>query len=227
MFDFFRKKKKDYPAFWDAYLAATPVRVDKKMPIDKVRFVVFDTETTGLNPSKDKMLSIGAVVMCGNSIDVTERFECYVSQEEMNRDTIPIHGILHKGAYHKIAQDIAMSSFVEYIHGAVLVGHNVGFDVAIINHALQDFGRLKLQNQTLDTVRLAIRAAGLSPSRITNAGDYMLDTLCEEYNIPMSDRHTAAGDAFITAMLLMKLLSKLKKRGIVTLGDLLQKRRFL
>lgn len=226
MFNIFKKKKTTYPVFWQNYLDNQSQQMIRSTPINDLTFVVFDTETTGLNPRKDKILSIGAVKVHAQTIAIEQQFGCYVSQEHINRETIPIHGILQKGKYEKVAQDTAIISFVEYVGDAILVGHNVGFDVAIINQALSHFGNLKLKNKIIDTAPLAIRADGHSRNTIINSDDYTLDSLCLQYRISMSDRHTASGDAFITAILLIKLLAKLKARGVHTVGELLKRRSF-
>jgi len=79
----------------------------------------------------------------------------------------------------------------------------------------------QLKNKYLDTAKLAIRVEHLHPTQLLKPSDYTLDALCNRYKIPMHDRHTAAGDALLTSLLSLKLLSKLKKRGVKTLGDLL------
>jgi DNA polymerase-3 subunit epsilon len=67
LFNWFKKDKKNYPEFWETYLTCFDAKVDKNMP---QRFVVFDTETTGLDVRRDVILSIGAVAIYGNSIVV-------------------------------------------------------------------------------------------------------------------------------------------------------------
>ncbi|HKK78702.1 MAG TPA: hypothetical protein VJ933_03695, partial [Phaeodactylibacter sp.] len=82
---------------------------------------------------------------------------------------------------------------------------------------------VKLKNKGVDTAVLARRLA--NHPQLAKRGAFGLDQLCQDYHIPMSDRHTAAGDAYITAILLMKMLRRLEKRGVRTLGDLLSTRR--
>ena len=68
---------------------------------------------------------------------------------------------------------------------------------------------------------MAIRADHFRSSQILKPTEFTLDALCNQYHIPMHDRHNAAGDALLTALLFLKLLSRLKQRGIKTLGDLI------
>lgn len=212
----------DYPEFWKEYLASFQGALGKKTPIGEVRFVVFDTETTGLDFRKDYILSIGAVSVQNWQIDLGRRLECYVQRSyRPSREAVAVHGILPGSNLARGIDEIeAVKRFVEYCHGSVLAGHHVGFDIAMVDQALRGLIGRKLANKRIDTAALARRVSGRNDYE--QPGAYGLDALCRLYNIPMSDRHTAAGDAFITAVLLMKLLARLKKRGVHTLGDLMR-----
>ena len=212
----------EYPEFWKQYLASFGGAPGKRTPIEEVRFVVFDTETTGLDVKKGRILSIGAVSVLNWQVDLGERLECYVQQSCLPAGkTIELHGILpgHNKRYG-IDEAEAVRRFVEYCQGSVLAGHHIAFDISMINQILKGLIGRKLINKRIDTAALAARVSG--KKGYEQPGSYSLDALCRKYNIPMSDRHTAAGDAFITALLLMKLLARLKKRGVHTLGDLLR-----
>ena len=90
---------KIYPDFWKEYLKKFKQKDPKT--IETTRFVVFDTETTGLDTSTDKILSIGAVSIVNNIIDVADCIEIYLIQEEYNAETVAIHGILKEGNLNK------------------------------------------------------------------------------------------------------------------------------
>jgi len=210
---FFKKK---YPAFWQDYES----RFSDKMPSDSetLRFVIFDTETTGLDASKNKLLSIGAVNAVGNTISVNDSFEVFIQQEQFNRETVPIHGIRKHGSNQKITEEEAIAQFLGFIQNSVLVAHHVAFDVAMINHALKKMGLPKLKNKLIDTSDMYRLQLGAAQKAIS------LDTLCKELKVPMHDRHTALGDAFITAQVFLKLLSHLKQQQHLKLVDLYVKR---
>lgn len=223
---FRRKQERDFPAYWQAYLSAFDQPYRRKTPVEEVRFVVFDTEATGLDLEKDHVLSIGAVAVKGNEIAISDRLECYVHQNyEPSAETIAVHGILPGHPAQGEAEREAIESFINYIGNAVLVAHHAAFDVGMINKILQREIGQKLKNKVLDTSYLARRLA-MRPQH-ARPGTFGLDNLCRLYQIPMSDRHTAGGDAFITAVLLLKLLARLRKRGVNTLGDLLKAKREL
>jgi DNA polymerase-3 subunit epsilon len=208
------------PAFWKAYLESLAATAyDKRTPIEEIGFVVFDTETTGLDVQEDQILSIGAVRVKNWQISVEDRLECYIHQEYYpDGKTVAVHGILPGEKLHSIAESEGVRRFLEFVGGDVLVAHHAAFDVAMLNAAIHLAGGGKLQNTVLDTGVLARRAA--RNPQLARPGTFGLDHLCDTYRIPQSDRHTAPGDAFITALLLLKLLHRLQKRGVDTLGAL-------
>ena len=136
-------------------------------------------------------------------------------------EAIEVHGILPNERHYNLSEAEAVQRFLAFCQDAVLVGHHVSFDLAMVNNALKRMGGKKLLNKQVDTIDLARRIAGPELA-VYRQGAFGLDALCQQYRIPLSDRHTAAGDAYITAVLLMKLLSRLEKRGVDTLGQLLR-----
>ena len=215
------------PAFWQAYQGHFEQTYHRRTPIAELRFVVFDTETTGLDPARSRLLSIGAVAVQHWQADVTDRLECYLQSDGSGEgaEAIPVHGILPNERQGNLSEAEAIEKFLAFCRDGVLVGQHLSFDVAMINHALKRLGGGKLLNRQIDTMELARRVAG--PELIYRPGAFSLDGLCQQYHIPMSDRHTAAGDAYLTAILLMKLLARLEKRGVNTLGQLLRGRNTL
>ncbi|MCO6476291.1 MAG: 3'-5' exonuclease [Phaeodactylibacter sp.] len=212
----------DHPEFWRQYLSSFDGVLGKRTPIEEVCFVVFDTEATGLDVKKDRILSIGAVKVRNWQISLSACLDCYVKQSyQPVGETIAVHGILPGARSPGDMEEIeAVQHFVKYCHASVLVGHHVAFDISMINQALKGLIGQKLVNKRLDTAALAARVAEKKGYEVP--GTLGLDALCKKYDIPMSDRHTAAGDAFITAVLFMKLLARLKKRGVNTLGELMR-----
>ncbi len=219
----FRKKgNKHVPPFWQEYESLFADTYSRNTPMEAVEFVIFDTETTGLDSRKDKLLSIGAVRLKNQQIEVDDSLDLLVYQPNLRGGReVEVHGILPGRSQQGISERIAIERFVAYAQDSVLVGHHVGFDVAMLNKSIQKITGKRLKNLTIDTLDLAMRVN--PPGAFVRSGDYTLDHLCQLYHLPMSDRHTAAGDAFITALLLMKLLARLRKRGVEKLGDLLRR----
>ena len=206
MLDFLKKKPDNLPDFWKDYEA----KFQEKLPeeISETRFVVFDTETTGFDIKKDRMLSIGAVGIENKSINIADGFEEYILQETFNPKTVKIHGIIQNERIETLSEEEAVKAFLKYIGNSVLVAHHAGFDVGMINEALSRMGLPRLKNKVLDTVNL-YRGTRIISNLINREKSYSLDEIAETYNIDTKDRHTAAGDAFITALAFLTILGKL------------------
>ncbi len=205
-------KYKDYPFFWKQYSKTFKLKQPKSF--ENTRFVVFDTETTGLDIINDRILSIGAIAIFNNTLNVADSFEIYLKQETFKAETVEIHGILKEGKLKKLHEGEALEKFINYIENSVLVAHHTAFDIEMINAALKRNNLPKLKNKSIDTGILYKKLEGKKDSH------FNLDVLCKEFNIPKHDRHTAAGDAFITALLFLKIISKLKKERNLHYSDL-------
>ena len=203
---------KNYPEFFKNYLKSFKRKQPKS--IETTRFVVFDTETTGLDFAKDRILSIGAIAINNGIIEVSDSIEIYLKQDEFKTETVEIHGILKDGHLIKTTENRAIEQFIEFLGNSVLVAHHTAFDVEMINASLKRRNLPKLKNKTIDTGILYKKLEGKKDDL------FNLDVLCEEFNIPKHDRHTAAGDAFITALLFIKIISKLKNERTVHYSDL-------
>jgi DNA polymerase III subunit epsilon len=208
-------KRKTYPQFWENY--SSYFKNKQEQDLTKVRFVVFDTETTGLNTKADCILSIGCVAIKELKVKVSDQLECYLKQEQFNSDTVKIHGLLKEGRLAKITEDDAIVQFLDYIKNAVLVAHHAAFDVTMINEALKRMKLPPLKNKVLDTGHLFQKT---KPD--TSKQHFSLDELSERFKIPLHDRHTASGDAYITALLFLKVVSQLNTHQKLNLKDLLR-----
>ncbi|WP_165733557.1 PolC-type DNA polymerase III [Polaribacter sp. 20A6] len=201
-------RKKVYPPFWKSYKEC--FRGKQYAEFENIRFVIFDTETTGLDIKKDRILSIGTIAVIDKTIKVSDSLESYLTQDLFNVETVKIHGILKQGTIHKVTEQEGIIQFLEHIKNAVLVAHHAAFDVAMINQALKRLNLPKLKNKVLDTGHLFVKS-----KLDTSKKHFSLDELSLRFNIPQHDRHTASGDAFITAILFVKLLCVLKKKNTV------------
>ena len=208
-------KRKTYPEFWHNYVAH--FKKSKHHKLKDIRFIVFDTETTGLNTKEDRILSIGCVGIENFKIKIADQLESYVIQEHFNADTVKIHGLLKEGTLSKLEEEEAIIQFLDFVKDAVLVAHHAAFDVTMINNALKRMQLPKLKNKVLDTGHLFQKT-----KLDTTKEHFCLDELSKRFNIPLHDRHTASGDAYITAILFLKLLAILNKNGDLTLKDLLR-----
>lgn len=203
MISWFSRKK--YPDYWLEY--CNHFKKQTKTDLQQTRFIVFDTETTGLDTQNDRILSIGAISITGNTMDVADSIDIYVKQDKFNSETVEIHGLLKDGNLIKTKEKDAIIQFLDYIKNSVIIAHHTAFDISMINNALKRMELPKLKNKFLDTGILIKKTNFHNPSK----KHYSLDSLCEIFNIHMHDRHTAAGDAFITGLIFLKILSAIKK----------------
>lgn len=219
MFHFFKRKK--YPEFWENYLEK--VKNIKYSSFESIRFVVLDTETTGFNYDQDRILCIGAVAIINNKIIVSDSFEVYVKQEVFNKDTVIIHGIRKNGNEIKVSEEEALEQFITYLDDAVIVAHHTVFDMTMINVALKRMDLGSIKSKQLDTNYIHKKIATQDKFKRT----YSLDELCEIYNVKKHDRHTALGDALITAYIFLKLTIKYQKNNTLNIHDLIKTNYYL
>ena len=206
------------------YLQAFDQKADRKSPVDQLHFVVFDTETSGLDPHKAHLLSLGAVavhqqsILIGHSLEMT----AFAPGSEI-QDNVAIHGITRRELQEGADEAVILEKWLSFIGNSILVAHHVAFDLAIMNRLCKRYYGIKIKNTVLDTAHLARRLEqGTQLDEYIKPEEYSLDLLCERYGIRPDDRHTAAGDAYITAQLLLKLLAQARKKGIRTYSDLLR-----
>ncbi len=219
LFNRFFKKKQNFPDFWNDYLACFENK--NETPIQETRFVAFDTETTGFNIKEDRILSIGAVSFKNKIIQVNTSLELYLQQEIFKPETVKIHGLMKTGMLEKVSELEAIKAFLLYVKNDVLIAHHANFDKNMMNDMLLRHGLGKLKNNFIDTGYLYKKSKHIIYQE--NLKPHSLDELCKELNVPMVDRHTATGDALITALVFLKILARLDKRKHLNWGYLLNK----
>jgi len=201
------------------FMQAAPVA---KTSISELSFLVLDTETSGLDIKKDSILSISAIPVQPYRMDIGNRFEAYFHRGGYQPgQEIEVHGILSKHLQEAPKEEMVLEAFIHSLGSRIVVGHHIGFDQAIINEAVKRHFGFKLRNRTLDTSSLYRRLHNPF-RRPIHEKPYSLDELCSIYKIPLGARHTAAGDAYITSILFMKILAQLEERGVKTLKELMR-----
>ena len=172
----------------------------------EVRFVILDTETTGLDPRRDRLISIGAVAVKANEIDLADSFEVML-KVAYNSSSVTVHGITRQEALGGIDEAEALEAFLDYLRDGVIVGHHIGHDVATLNAAYERHFGFNLKNRSLDTMDLTLLLERDGAfAALERLDEFSLDALCEFFDVEPHDRHTAGGDAFITALIFLKLL---------------------
>lgn len=218
----FSNQNEEQLQFWKKYKALFSGKV-MKASIKETRFIALDTETTGFDYKTDRILSVGAIAIHHGMIDVSDQLELYLEQEVFNKKTVEIHGIRKNINQQKILEKEALNLFLNYIGDSILIAHHAYFDQTMIDRALKRNGFGKLKNKFLDTSVLFKRTK--HPVYLSGNPDknYSLDELCGDLKIPMSDRHTASGDAFITAVAFLKIIAKLKISKSESVRELFRK----
>lgn len=204
------------------YLKAFANSWGEDTPIGQVRFAVLDCEATGTDPRRDQLVTIGGVAVEQQSIIVQDGYETLV-KVPYNTASVFIHGITREAAQAGLDEADAILGFIEWVGDGVIVGHHIGFDVALLNRASERHFGLSLQNRVLDTMELALHLrddGALRPAE--EIRDFSLDALCTLFGVVPHDRHTAQGDAFLTAQVFIKLLKMAKRTGRERLGLLLE-----
>ncbi len=210
-----------YTDYWNDYAAQfSKDRNQQSQDFDKVRFVVFDTETTGFQLNTDRVLSIGAVCVTNGSILVNSSFEHFVQQEQFNEKTVEIHGILHHDQRAELSEKQLLEKWLKYIGNSILVAHHAQFDIEMMNQMLRRHDLPKLKNQVLDTAKLYTATKSKTNIRTIDAS---LDAIAEEYHLDVSDRHTAAGDALLSALVFLQTTSILRYQKGISLSKMLKR----
>jgi DNA polymerase-3 subunit epsilon len=197
----------DFDLFKTAHgsIAATPLR--------SLRYVVFDTETTGLRPTDgDELLSIGAVQVVNGRLLTSETFERLIDPgRDIPEVSTRIHGITADMVQGKPPARIVLPQFRRFLGDAVLVAYNISFDMKFLSMK-QDEAGVKFDNPVLDALLLSIYLHPELP-------DHSLNGVADFLGIDITGRHTALGDALATAALWVRLLDVMEQRGITTFGE--------
>ena len=183
-------------------------------PLSEVTFAVVDVETTGGSPADCSLTEVAVARFRGGELLGT--YQTLVRP----REPIPsfvraLTGISDAMVTDAPAATAILPSFLEFVGGAVLVGHNVGFDIAFLDHALVSTGREPLANEVVDTLALARRLVR------DMVDDCRLGTLAAALALPHRPSHRALADVLSTADLLHVLLERAGSFGILELGELL------
>ena len=113
----------------------------------------------------------------------------------------------------------ALQQFISFVGDSIIVAHHTIFDITMINKALERNGLPMLKNKTLDTATLYKKTLLKSPL-LDRKDNYSLDDLADKFDISKKDRHTAMGDAYITAIAFLKILKKMEEKKEITLKEL-------
>lgn len=188
-------------------------RAGATRPIESLDCVVFDTETTGLDPSLgDAIVAIGAVRVRAGEIIEDEVFDRLVNPERpIPAAATRCHGITDETVQGAPTIGPVLRDFHSFAGDAVLVAHNAAFDMRFIQRS-EPQARVHFANPVLDTLLLSLLVHD-------HAREHSLEAIARRLGLPVSGRHSALGDAQTTAAIFTNLMPLLPAAGLRTLGD--------
>ena len=189
------------------------VRPTEDRRLSDLAYTVLDTETTGLDAaSGDEIVSLAAVRVVNGRVVATEAFDRLVDPgRRVSARALEVHGISDAMLAGQPRIDDVLPAFAAFASDTVLVGHNVSFDLQFLAGPQARTG-VRLDNPVLDTLLLS---AALHPDH----GEHALDAIATRLGVDVVGRHTALGDALVTADVLVRLLRLLEAQGVDTLGE--------
>ena len=181
--------------------------------LSDLTYTVFDTETTGLNPSNgDTILQIGATRIVNGRLLRQESYEQLVDPgRTIPPEGIPIHGIRQDMVDGQPRIGAVLPVFHAFAQDTVLVAHNAAFDMKFLQMQEEATG-VVFRQPVLDTLLLS---AVVHPNQESHA----IEAIAERLNIAVTGRHTALGDALVTAEIWLRLVPMLAEQGVLTLGQ--------
>lgn len=194
-------------------------------PLATLPALLFDTETTGLDVTRDRVISIAGLPHHGGKADEIPALDLLLHPGiRIPKTSTAIHGIDDRAVSTAPTLTLLWSSIQHAWQGRVLVGHNIGFDIAVLQH---EASRHRLPFHTpAGALDLGLLYAGLKP----RVAHITLERIAEEFSVALDGRHSAIGDAAAAANIWQRMLPALGRIGVATLGDarrLMQRQRDL
>ena len=170
----------------------------------KNEYVCLDCETSGLNPRKDEILSIGAVHIKDNKILMRKTFNIFLKpSNNIAAESIKIHHIRAIDLENGMEPKDAILQLLEFIGSKPIVGYYIKFDVAIISRYTKKIIGINLPNETIEVSSMYYKTRKKSSDY--EFIDLKFDTILKNLNIPALGKHDALNDAIMTSMMFLKL----------------------
>ncbi len=206
------------PEFYDFDLLQRPLPTGAlaERPLRQITYVVLDLETTGLRPSEgDDIVELGAVRVVNGRVLTMETFGRVINPgRPIPKSSSEFHGITDAMVADKPPLAQVLPQFQRFAADAVLVAHNAAFDLKFLDKGAAACG-LRFEQPVLDTLLLSTFIDAAEP-------DHSLDAIAARLGLGFTRRHSALGDALVTAAILVKQIERLEERGITGLADLLK-----
>ena len=195
-------------------MAVKPIsKSQSALPLGSLSAVVLDTETTGLNVRRDRVIEIGAVRITGGTLKEAETFAKLVNPgTAIPTQSTAVHGIRDEDVRQASPFGKVIEMYQSFAGEAVVIGYSIGFDLAVLKAEFERSGVTWVPPRSLDVRHLAKLVAPELPSE-------SLATVAGWLGIPVGTRHRALADALLTARVFLALVPKLRARGIATLAQ--------
>ncbi len=209
--------KKFYRSIWKEWLLFHLADEKYKFMFDPPppnEWIVLDCETTGLNISKDEIISIGAVKIIGNTLMTSERLELIVKPEKkVSPESIKIHRLRELDVVNGLDPEVAIEKLMHFIGSRPIVGYYLEFDLAMLNKGIWRMLGLGLPQPKIEVSAMYYEYKNQQLSM--NAQDRNIDlrfqTIMKDLGMPVRDAHDAINDAVMTGMAFIKLRELLSK----------------
>ncbi len=210
-----RLKQAGRPEFYDFDLfhqTGQTAALDQGL-LARLSYTVFDTETTGLQPAAgDEIISIGALRIVNGRLLAQESFDQLVQPgRKLSAESIAIHGINDAMLHGQPGIDTILPQFHRFAEDTVLVAHNAAFDMRFLQMKEDQTG-IRFTQPVLDTLLLS---QVIHPHQ----EQHSLEAIATRLGVDIVGRHTALGDAIVTAEVFLKMIPLLAEKGILTLKD--------
>lgn len=171
---------------------------------DGDEYVCFDCETTGLNPKKDEIISIGAIIIKNNQILHSKKFERFVKTEQcLSAESIKIHHIRECDIENALDIEEVIYEFLDFVGNRPLVGYYLEFDCAMVNKYIKQKIGIKLPNKQYEVSEMYFDKV---IKKYPGANiDLRFDVIMDRLKLPRLGKHDAINDVIMTAMIFLKL----------------------
>jgi DNA polymerase III subunit epsilon len=190
--------------------------LDRRQTLAAAQWVVADVESSGLDARRDRLISIGAIAVCGGTIRFGQSFEVVLRQPVASAESnILLHGIGGQRQRAGVAPASALLSFLEFAGNSPLIAYHADFDSTLIGRALARELGVTRRLPWLDLALLAPALLGTRSPRARSLDDWLAVA-----GIRNVARHDAVADALATAQLLLMVLAEATQRKVATIADL-------
>ncbi len=197
----------------EAYIVddlASIVQSPKDQTFDDT-YIVFDLETTGFIPGKDKITEIGAIKIRNG--EIVDKYQTFVNPKQpISKEVTELTGITNEMVANAPIIEEVLPNFLDFIQDGVLVAHNSDFDVSFISYFAKSIN-FEINNSVVDTL-------GLARLLLPNLTKHKLNYVAQALDIELKNHHRAIDDAHATALIFLEFIKMFKKLSINSLNQI-------